>query len=265
MSASQARLLFISSRIHDIEMKSMNIANQKIRLASESQQVSTDYAKALNKTKLMVTDKLTNDSEQLRYSTVMSPDGILSSSYSLRDGMNRVVVPEKISQAYDQANGDLDKFLDLVANPSKLSNNGQTTAVQRAPANPSSPGVRSNIAIPKLGSLDNAQETVTLDEAKAASAPSLRMAAAVDNTDTDEPEEETPAAAPARAAAKKSIGNVQGGSNITIPNIVVSTPTTNLNGLNNITEKFEKSEIKAEFKKFDEEKITKKTFNNTHR
>jgi len=46
MSASQARLLFISSRIHDIELKSQQIANQKIRLASDSDQIATDYTNA---------------------------------------------------------------------------------------------------------------------------------------------------------------------------------------------------------------------------
>lgn len=49
MSASQARLLFISSRMNDVEFKSQQIANQKIRLSSESEQLANDYAKALDK------------------------------------------------------------------------------------------------------------------------------------------------------------------------------------------------------------------------
>ena len=49
MSASQARLLFISSRMNDVEFKSQQIANQKIRLSSESEQLANDYAKSLNK------------------------------------------------------------------------------------------------------------------------------------------------------------------------------------------------------------------------
>ena len=49
MSASQARLLFISSRMNDVEFKSQQIANQKIRLSSESEQLANDYSKALNK------------------------------------------------------------------------------------------------------------------------------------------------------------------------------------------------------------------------
>ena len=48
LAASQARLLTITSRLHDIELKQQNISNQKMRLANESDEVSTAYSKALN-------------------------------------------------------------------------------------------------------------------------------------------------------------------------------------------------------------------------
>ena len=57
MSASQARLLFITSRQHDVKFKSQQIANQKIRLATESEQIAADYSKALNKETLTMFDK----------------------------------------------------------------------------------------------------------------------------------------------------------------------------------------------------------------
>ena len=56
MSASQARLLSITSRMNDIELRSQQISNTKIRLADESEQVANDYNKALNATKLTYTD-----------------------------------------------------------------------------------------------------------------------------------------------------------------------------------------------------------------
>ncbi|MBR2526392.1 hypothetical protein IKE67_07995 [bacterium] len=55
MSSSQARLLSITARINDVEFKSQSIANTKIRLADESEQVSREYTEALGKTKLMYT------------------------------------------------------------------------------------------------------------------------------------------------------------------------------------------------------------------
>lgn len=56
MSASQARLLAITSRMNDIELRSQQIANTKIRLADESEQVAQNYTNALNATKLTYTD-----------------------------------------------------------------------------------------------------------------------------------------------------------------------------------------------------------------
>ena len=55
MSASQARLLAITSRMNDIELRSQQISNTKIRLADESEQVANAYTKALNASKLTYT------------------------------------------------------------------------------------------------------------------------------------------------------------------------------------------------------------------
>ena len=56
MAASQARLLSITARMTDVEYKSQQISNTKIRLADESEQVAEDYTKALNKQKLTYTN-----------------------------------------------------------------------------------------------------------------------------------------------------------------------------------------------------------------
>ena len=52
MSASQARLLSITVRINDVEYKSQQISNTKLRLADEAEQLATNYTNALNKQKL---------------------------------------------------------------------------------------------------------------------------------------------------------------------------------------------------------------------
>ena len=56
MAASQARLLSITARMTDVEYKSQQISNTKIRLADESEQVAEAYTKALNKQKLTYTN-----------------------------------------------------------------------------------------------------------------------------------------------------------------------------------------------------------------
>ena len=55
MSASQARLLSITSRMNDIEFKSQQVSNIKIRLADDSEKVANAYTEALNKQKFTMT------------------------------------------------------------------------------------------------------------------------------------------------------------------------------------------------------------------
>ena len=49
MSASQARLLSITSRMSDVEFKSEQISQSKIRMSQSSQEVTAEYNKALSK------------------------------------------------------------------------------------------------------------------------------------------------------------------------------------------------------------------------
>ena len=65
MSASQARLLSITSRINDIEFKSQQISNVKIRLADESEKVANAYTQALNKQKYTYTSYATGKAQSI--------------------------------------------------------------------------------------------------------------------------------------------------------------------------------------------------------
>ncbi len=49
MSASQARLLSITSRMSDVEFKSEQLTQSKLRMSQESQSVTTEYNEALSK------------------------------------------------------------------------------------------------------------------------------------------------------------------------------------------------------------------------
>ena len=52
MSAAQARLLSITARLTDNEMRSQLITNSKLRLADKSSEASSEYMKALNSSEL---------------------------------------------------------------------------------------------------------------------------------------------------------------------------------------------------------------------
>ena len=53
MAASQARLLTLTARLADNELRSQTINNAKMRLATQSSQASTDYVNALNGAQFM--------------------------------------------------------------------------------------------------------------------------------------------------------------------------------------------------------------------
>ena len=52
LSSSQARLLNLTARMHDIEYKAQNLEAQKLQMANESRQVYAEYENALNKQKV---------------------------------------------------------------------------------------------------------------------------------------------------------------------------------------------------------------------
>ena len=54
LSSSQARLLSLTSRMHDIEYKAQHLEAQKLQMANESAHVYKEYDDALNKTKIQV-------------------------------------------------------------------------------------------------------------------------------------------------------------------------------------------------------------------
>lgn len=56
MAASQARLLTITARMHDVEYKAQSIQNAKIQLSTQSDQVYQEYLEALDATTLTVDD-----------------------------------------------------------------------------------------------------------------------------------------------------------------------------------------------------------------
>ncbi|MGN0018430.1 MAG: hypothetical protein ACI37S_05245, partial [Candidatus Gastranaerophilaceae bacterium] len=82
MSASQARLLFISSRMNDVEFKSQQIANQKIRLSSESEQLANDYAKSLNKETLKM--NIVSDVKGGQAQVDLNYKNLIANGYSIR-------------------------------------------------------------------------------------------------------------------------------------------------------------------------------------
>lgn len=80
MSASQARLLSLTARLSDLELRAQEISNSKIRLADESQHASDNYTKALDKQLMSVYNSDSNAYEQAKVSNLVSYTSTLNTN-----------------------------------------------------------------------------------------------------------------------------------------------------------------------------------------
>lgn len=113
LAASQARLLSITRRISDNELRAQLINNQKMRLATESSRVSENYINALNSTNLMFTNYGVNDARQtvpLTYNELTSYNQY-NNQYVLSDVAGSVFLREDEAKIYAANKGNLEGYL----------------------------------------------------------------------------------------------------------------------------------------------------------
>lgn len=119
LAASQARLLTLTTRLSDLELQAEQISNSKIRLSTESEQVSNKYSNALNKSTFTILSGLNSAAEyvysDLTYNSLTGPESPLVSQYCVTDVNGNIVVPKDIA-LYFQASSGLDNFLANVKN-----------------------------------------------------------------------------------------------------------------------------------------------------
>lgn len=113
MAAGQARLLSITSRMSDNELRAQIINNQKMRLATQSSQVSEAYTTALNEAQMMFTnyDKDNNASYQQLSFNALTTFNPYNNQYGLSNASGQILVSEKDATNFKDANGDLNTFL----------------------------------------------------------------------------------------------------------------------------------------------------------
>ena len=113
MAAGQARLLSITSRMSDNELRAQIINNNKLRLATESSQVSEAYVNALNNAQLMFTNYDSNNNasyQQLTFNS-MTNYNPYNNQYGLSNASGQILVSEQDAKNYQNANGSLEKFV----------------------------------------------------------------------------------------------------------------------------------------------------------
>lgn len=105
MAASQARLLSITTRLSDNELRSQLINNQKIRLATESAKASERYVAALNNTKMMYSayDVKGNPlNKELTFANLTAYSSY-NNQYGLKNLAGQILVSEETAHNYEEA------------------------------------------------------------------------------------------------------------------------------------------------------------------
>lgn len=138
LAASQARLLTLTSRLSSIELKQQMIANAKILLANDSEEVSTKYTKALNNQTLLMADG-TNEVEltysnltAAGYSIKKTGDGTFAKNGTVIDGVQKPSVPRPENYASEKPTLDLSSLSGYKGQALTDAKNWKNTALSKA-------------------------------------------------------------------------------------------------------------------------------------
>lgn len=105
MASSQARLLTLTARMHQIEYKAAKLEAQKLQLANESQRVYETYLDALDQTK--IERKILNKDASIGYTSFTANDiytyNQLDKQYTLQTITGKTLIPASIHNAYNSA------------------------------------------------------------------------------------------------------------------------------------------------------------------
>ena len=108
MAASQARLLTLTARIHDVEFEAQSIQNAKVQLATQEDSVYREYQEALDATTLTFTKIDPTSAEQstvvATYNNLFSTNRALPANgnmYVLLDSKGRLVVDSELLEGYE--------------------------------------------------------------------------------------------------------------------------------------------------------------------
>ena len=112
MAASQAKLLSLTARLHDVEYKAQNLQSQKLALATQRDELYQNYCAALDATEFKVA--FINDGKEImmdaNYSTLCTFNKNRKADYALVDNnTGKIIVSEDIKRAYDKY-GSKDKY-----------------------------------------------------------------------------------------------------------------------------------------------------------
>ena len=113
LAASQARLLTITARLADNELRSQTINNAKMRLATQSAQASNEYVSALNNAQLMFNNTAENGIAQSQALTfnALTQYSQYNNQYGLVNSAGQILVSEADAKMFQDNPNNLEGFL----------------------------------------------------------------------------------------------------------------------------------------------------------
>lgn len=113
LAASQARLLTITARLADNELRSQTINNAKMRLATQSSQASENYVNALNNATMKFTNYALDGESQTQNLTfnALTAYSSYNNQYGLINSSGQLLVSETEAALFEKSNGNLDAYL----------------------------------------------------------------------------------------------------------------------------------------------------------
>lgn len=109
LSASQARLMSLTSRLSDLELRAQQISNEKIRLSDQSEQASEAYTAALDKQTMTVYNSDSNAYQQAtayNLTTYGSVSGTDKYRY-IKNGAGQVMLTQEMYAKLVDGSGNL--------------------------------------------------------------------------------------------------------------------------------------------------------------
>ena len=113
LAASQARLLTITARLADNELRSQTINNAKMRLATQSSQASENYVNALNNATMKFTNYALDGESQVQNLTfnALTAYSSYNNQYGLINSSGQLLVSESEAALFEKSAGNLDAYL----------------------------------------------------------------------------------------------------------------------------------------------------------
>ncbi len=86
MSASQARLLYLTAQLNNLSLKGQNVSDAKARLALDTQAIQDKYIKALNSSRLMLNSNIFATDGSVFTNEYITLDNLAANGYKVSDG-----------------------------------------------------------------------------------------------------------------------------------------------------------------------------------